>query len=423
MALLAIGSTALGFALLGLAAFDIWATVLHPGLESPLSNRFHRAGWRLISGMARHVPFGARLREAALPLLVAGLISLWITLIFCGFAALYVPWLDVSGAFNIAEGATRHWSDSLYLSGTAISTLGFGDITPEAWPVRALAVLEGMSGMATISLAIAYVLAVYPTLARLRVCVTALEAEVAGRANGLPLLRRYLHEEGRWDGDLDARLRTLALELLALTENHETHPILYYNHPPRVQQSILRMLVTTQHLIGYLRYGLSPEHHATLVKNPQILLLEQAFAFSLRRLAASLHTTTREATADPVDQSRYAADFARLCGDLEALGLTSARQLDAEPVPVLAQGARYPGLTGVDEESPLFETQHGIGSQPRGADPALDLASESPVGAYSAFRQTTDPYLAAYATTSAYSLDEAQSDAGSVWEIAHERLP
>jgi len=423
MALLAIGSTVFGLALLGLAAFDVWATVLHPGLESPLSNRFHRTGWRFISGVARHVPFGARLQEAALPLLVAGLISLWIMLIFLGFAALYLPWLDVSGAFNTAQGTSRHWSDALYLSGTAVATLGFGDITPVAWPVRALLVVEGMSGMATISLAIAYVLAIYPTLARLRVCVIALEAEVAGRANGLPLLRRYLHEDGRWDSDLDDRLRALALELLALTENHETHPILYYNHPPRVQQSILRMLVTTQHLIGFLRYGLSPEQHASLVKNPQVLLLEQAFAFTLRRLAASLHTATHQASDDPMDKSRYAADFERLCGDLEQLGLTSARQLNDNPVPVLAQGTRYPDLTEEGEERFALQAQHGIGSHPGGSDPALDLASESPVGAYTAFRLTTDPYLVAYAVTSAYSLDDAQSDAGSVWEIADERQP
>lgn len=423
MALLAIGGTILGLALLSLAVFDIWATVLHPGLESPLSNRFHRTGWRFISGVARRVPFGARLQEAALPLLVAGLISLWIMLIFLGFAALYAPWLGVTGAFNIAQGATRHWSDAFYISGTALATLGFGDINPEAWPVRALVVLEGMSGTATISLAIAYVLAVYPTLSRLRVCVTALEAEVAGRVNGLPLLRRYLHEDGRWDSDLDDRLRALALELLSLTENHETHPVLYYNHPSRVQQSMLRMLVTTQHLIGYLRYGLSPEDHAILVKNPQVLLLEQAFAFSLRRLAASLHTATHEASDNPMDKSRYAADFARLCGDLEALGLTSARQLDAEPVPVLAQGTRYPGPDTEELESPSFEAQRGIGTHPGATDPALDLVSESPVGAYTAFRLTTDPYLVAYAATSAYSLDEAQSDAGSVWEIADERLP
>jgi hypothetical protein len=423
MPLLTIGSTALGLALLGLASFDIWATVLHTGLESPLSNRFHRAGWRSIDAVARHVPFGARLREAALPLLVAGLISLWLALLFLGFAALYLPWLGVSGAFNLAEGTSRHWSDALYLSGTAISTLGFGDITPQVWPVRALAVLEGLSGMATISLAIAYVLAVYPTLARLRLCVTALEAEVAGRANGLPLLRRYLHEDGRWDGDLDDRLRTLALELLSLTENHETHPVLYYNHPPRVQQSMLRMLVTTQHLIGYLRYGLSPEHHAGLVKNPQILLLEQAFAFTLHRLAASLHTATHQTSDDPLDRGRYADAFDRLCGDLEALGLTSARQRDDEPVPVLAQGTRHADLDERHNGHSSFETQHGVGVQAVGADPALDFVSESPVGAYAAFRQATDPYLVAYAATSAYSLDDAESDAGSVWEIADERLP
>ena len=422
MVFITIISTMLGLVLLGLVAFDIWATVLHTGLESPLSNRFHRSGWRVITAVSRRVPFGTPLREAALPLLIAGLISLWIMLIFFGFAALYVPWLDAPGAFNIAEGATRHRSDALYLSGTAISTLGFGDLTPEAWPVRAMVVLEGMSGMATISLSIAYVLAIYPTLARLRVCVTALEAEVGGRANGLPLLRRYLHDDGRWSGDLDARLRALALELLALTENHESHPVLYYNHPPRVQQSMLRMLVTTQHLIGFLRYGLSPEHHANLVKSPQVLLLEQSFAFSLRRLAASLHTATHQHSDDPSGKGRYANEFARLCGDLESLGLTSARQLDADPVPVLAQGTRYPSLIEEGRAYP-FEAQHGTGNHPGGSDPALDFVSESPVGAYAAFRLATDPYLVAYAATSAYSLDEAESDAGSVWEIADARLP
>lgn len=421
MSLLTIASSAIGIALLALVAFDIWATVLHPGLESPLSNRFHRTGWRLIRGAARYLPRGAALLEAGLPLLIAGLISLWIVLIFFGFAALYLPWLAVSGTFNLAAGATRHWSDALYLSGTAISTLGFGGITPEAWPVRALAIVEGLSGMATISLAIAYVLAVYPTLTRLRVSVTALEAEVAGRANGLPLLRRYLHEDGRWDADLGDRLRTLALELLALTENHETHPVLYYNHPPRVQQSMLRMLVTIQHLIGFLRYGLSPERHPNLVRNPQVLLLEQSFAFSLRRLSASLHTATTAAPDDPLHERRYAAAFERLCGDLEVLGFTSARQIDAEPVPVLAQGTRHP--TPGDPEGAVapFAARHAVGMRQSGQDPALDFASDSPVMAYIAFHLATDPFLIAYAATSAYTLEEAQSDAGSVWDIASER--
>lgn len=421
MALLTIGSSALGIVLLGLVAFDIWATVLHPGLESPLSNRFHRTGWRIIRGTAAYLPRGAVLLQAGLPLLVAGLISLWLLLIFLGFAALYLPWLAMPGAFNLATGATRHWSDALFLSGTALSTLGFGDIIPATWLVRALVVMEGLSGMATISLAIAYVLAIYPTLTRLRICVTALEAEVAGRANGLPLLRRYLHADGRWNAALDDRLRSLALELLALTENHETHPVLYYNHPPRVQQSMLRLLVTTQHLIGFLRYGLSPERHPNLVRNPQVLLLEQSFAFSLRRLSVSLHTATTALSDDRLHERQYAAEFARLCSDLEELGLTSSRQIDAQPVPVLAQGTGYPTLDDTQETGVSSATHHAVAHRRSGQDPALDLASDSPVLAYTAFRLATDPYLIAYAATSAYALEEARSDAGSVWDITSER--
>ena len=242
-------------------------------------------------------------------------------------------------------------------------------------------------------------------MARLRIRATALDAEVAGQVNGLPILRRYLRHDGRWNGELDDRLRELGLELLELAENHEAHPILYYSHPPRVQQSILRMLLTTQQLIALLRYGLSPERHPDLVQAPQLLLLEQAFGYTLRRLSSSLHTTLAEPRHAAAMQGEMRSAFRRLCEELESLQLTSARQHDDHPVPVLAESEQRDNVAKQQRE-----TRQGSGN-----DPALDHGSRSPLDAYVAFRLATDPHIAAYATASGYSLQEAQRDDSAIW--------
>jgi voltage-gated potassium channel Kch len=392
-----IGITALGAVILLLTYIDIWATVLHPSLESPLSNRFHRTVWRAVRLIARRVRRPHRFLNAALPLLIGGLILLWLLMLLIGFALIYYPWLGDPGAFETPPDYSNSWFDALYVSGTTLFTLGYGDITPLTTTLRAVAIIEAGSGMATISLAVTYVLAVYPTLTRLRIRATALDAEVAGQVNGLPLLRRYLRHDGRWNGELDERLRELALELLELAENHEAHPILYYSHPPRVQQSILRMLLTTQHLIALLRYGLSPEQHPDLVRAPQLLLLEQSFGYSLRRLSSSLHTVLTEQHHDATTRAEMRDAFKQICAELEEMELTSALQHDEHPVPVLAEAEQR-------------ETRPGNGD-----DPALDHGSRSPLDAYVAFRLATDPHIDAYATASGYTLEEARRDDSAIW--------
>lgn len=412
--LLTIVCTVLGTILLLAVYFDLWATVLHPGIESPLSNRFHRTSWRVIRILSKIAPRPDRLLYAGLPLLIGGLILLWLILLGGGFALLYYPWVGNPTAFDTPPDVLGSWFDALYISGTTLFTLGYGDIPPLTKPLRILAVIEAGSGMATISFAVAYVLAVYPALSRLRIRATALDAEVAGQTSGIPMLRRYLLSDGRWNGDMDDRLREMALELLELTENHEAHPILYYSHPPRVEQSILRMLLTIQHLIGLLRYGLSPERHADLVHNPQLLLLEQSFSHSLRRLSISLHTSLTEPPGKTLGQEDHHEAFARICGELEQLGLVSSRQLDEHPVSVLAQGAPSVGSAATDRDD-AAANMVPIGQNSTTYDPAFDQNSGTASEAYIAFRVATDRHIAAYAVTSGYTIAEALRNDEAAW--------
>ena len=426
--LLRLGCATIGALVIVVVQFDILVTVLHPSVEGPLSTRFHRGAWRLLRLLARAVPGGTR-RHAfltgGLPLLIAGLIGLWLAGLLVGFALVDYPWLGDPARFATPVGAAPSPAEALYFSGVTLFTLGYGDIQPVAGPFRALAVLEAAGGVLTVSFSVAYLLAVYPALARQRAVAIALDAEVAGQAGGLPLVRRYRRADGGWDGQLEVRLRELGLELLALTESHETHPVLYYAHPRRAQHSFLRMLLTVRGLVGLLRYGLAPERHAELVRNPQLLLLEQALGYSLRRLADSLHSPP-VAAADAAERRRLAAEYARLCADLEGLGLASARQVAARPVPALVAPAGTGDADAPADADRRAGSAEGVATyagEPDVLDPALDYASDSPVAAYVAFRLATDPYLAAYAAASGYTVAQAGATDETGWWVGDRPAP
>lgn len=404
----------LGVLFIGLAHVDILATVMHPHIESPLSSRFNRlvgrlfgSAGRLLSGHRRHLLLGW-----GLPVMIAGLIAVWLLLLLTGFALLYYPWIHQPTHFALPAYNESAVLDALYFSGVALTTVGFGDIQALSWPLRFLAVGEAASGILVVSLSVAYLLAVYPALAQKRVVAVALDADVAGRPSALPMVRRYLVGAAGSTDELTARLRELARELVSLTESHASHPVLYFVHPPDIRFSFLRILVTVQSLVGLLRYGLSPDRNP-IVRNPQLLLLEQALHYSLRQLTSSLHIPDIKRTDSQEERRRLAADYARLCGDLEALGLVSAQSEAVQPVPAINQSlgngehAGQPVARDNDTATDTF-------------DPALDLAADSPCRAYLAFRLATDPHLASYAAGSGYDLAEAKHDRETTWERDYE---
>ncbi len=427
---------ALGALIIALVQFDIIATVLHPEVESPLSNRFHRLTWRALHAVTR-LRRGRGWRHRPLnwgmPLMVAGLIALWLALLLVGFALLYYPWTGDPAAFTTPDGGGDSFVEALYFSGVTLLTIGYGDIQPVAWPFRMVVLAEAASGVVVVSLSVAYLLAIYPALSQKRAIAAALDAEVAGQADGLPMVRRYLVEGRDWDGDLAKRLRELGLELLTLTEAHETHPVLYYAHPRRVQHSFLRILITAQSLVGLLRFGLSPDRHRGLVRHPQLLLLEQSLHYSLRRLSASLHIPVVERAEHEAERRRLLADYQGLCDALEGLGLVAARSVATAPVPVLV-GSETTDTDPVSDGAPGQGQGQGQGQggngqrsvagasftyagEPELLDPALDLSSDSPVEAYITFRLETDPHIAAYAIACGYTVEEAKCDSETTWWV------
>ena len=127
MIAIATGSALAGGVLIGLTMFDIVATVLHPQAQSPISNRGQRLGWQVLRLVARRFR-SPRLRHAllgwGLPLLVAGLIALWVLSLVVGFALIYYPWLGDPAYFAIPIEARGSLLEGLYFSWPSLSTGG-----------------------------------------------------------------------------------------------------------------------------------------------------------------------------------------------------------------------------------------------------------------------------------------------------------
>jgi hypothetical protein len=216
--------------------------------------------------------------------MIAGLLILWLLAFLTGFALLYAPSMSRPGAFSSSVGKLN-WPDAFYISGMCLTSIGFGDVVPREGLLRAMAVSEGMCGLLVVGVTITYVIGVLPSLPLVRVLATTLNEETDGQVNAVPMVHRYLAVDS-----IEAmlqRCRELATQLIVLAEAHSSHPVLFYAHPKRVEQSFLRILVVTQQLVLLLRYGLRQADFPALVRDPRVVGLEESFIAAIRQIAAS----------------------------------------------------------------------------------------------------------------------------------------
>jgi hypothetical protein len=89
------------------------------------------------------------------PFSILGLLVLWGVTEILGWALI---WWGLRGGF---EPPLVHPGDALYFSGVTFFTIGFGDIVPAQPAARALALVEGASGLCTLALVIGYLPALY----------------------------------------------------------------------------------------------------------------------------------------------------------------------------------------------------------------------------------------------------------------------
>src|SRR5947199_1618138 len=141
---------------------------------------FYRAGWRAWAALADRLP--ARRRQTFLsvfgPLSLLALIAVWAAGLIVGFGLVH----------HGLDPHDRSPAESLYLSGTTFTTLGYGDVTPRTPAARVLAVAEAATGFGFFAVVIGYLPVLYQSFSRREAFIALLDA----RAGSPPAAGRML---------------------------------------------------------------------------------------------------------------------------------------------------------------------------------------------------------------------------------------
>jgi hypothetical protein len=198
---------------------------------------YYRATWRAWTAAARLIP-ASRRRQTFLsvfgPLSLLVLFAVWAAGLVAGFGL-------VHHALAPREGGL---AESLYLSGTTFTTLGYGDVTPAVPATRALAVAEAATGFGFFAVVVGYLPVLYQSFSRREAFIALLDARAgspptAGRmllrtppaGAGGAYLNAFLAESERW-----------AAEVL---EGHLSFPVLGFYRSQHDNQSWLAALACT----------------------------------------------------------------------------------------------------------------------------------------------------------------------------------
>jgi hypothetical protein len=298
--LLEIAAPAVGILLILLVGYDMFMTVLHPHTESPISTWIERLLWAMIS--------------------IAAMGITWMAGLLLGFAAIFFPWIhDPEAIVRANDSNSPAWLDALYYSGVNLSTLGYGDFQPLHPLLKLVAMTEGFSGIAVLSMTIAYVLEVYPVLQRKRTLAVLLNEETAGHLDGIPMLTRYLRRDNF--AELATLLRTINLDLLYLAEAHRRLPVLHYTHPPEPELSFHRVLLVVRALAGSIRYGMAGGEGLAWGEDPRVQDLEDSLFYTLYTLGSSRQLSLTHNGERGADVEKVREEFGALVGRLREHGL------------------------------------------------------------------------------------------------------
>jgi hypothetical protein len=198
------------------------------------SRLYYQTGWRAWRGVARLFP--APRREQTFlsvfgPLSLFGLFALWAVGLVLGFGLLHHALAPRAGGFG----------ESVYLSGTTFTTLGYGDVTPTTAAGRALAVVEAATGFGFFAVVIGYLPVLYQTFSRREAFIALFDARAGSPpAGGRMLLRTPPSADGgRALGAFLGEAERWAAEML---EGHLSFPVLGYYRSQHDNQSWLAAL-------------------------------------------------------------------------------------------------------------------------------------------------------------------------------------
>lgn len=150
---------------------------------------FYRLCWQACCALVDRTP-SPRIRRALLgafgPLSLFGLFGVWCTGLIVGFGLLH----------QAVAPSNRLLEDSLYLSGTTFTTLGYGDINPAGTPGRIVAIAEALVGFATLAVVIGFLPVFYQAFSARELTIALLDARAGSPPSAGQMILRLPPKNG-----------------------------------------------------------------------------------------------------------------------------------------------------------------------------------------------------------------------------------
>jgi hypothetical protein len=154
------------------------------------------------------------------PALVLVLLAIWVAALLLGYGLLFHAMRDQ------LSPRPAGFAEAIYVAGTALFTIGFGDFIPVGTGARVLSLVAAGTGLGIVALVITFLFSLYGAFQRREVQVVTLDARAGAPPSGVAILETYARL-GLVDElpDLFARWELWAAEVL---ESHVAYPILAY---------------------------------------------------------------------------------------------------------------------------------------------------------------------------------------------------
>lgn len=214
------------------AALVVWVlvtairvVVLPRGARSGLTSAVFAVSGSVLGFFARRTSSYERedrIRALFAPIALLGVVASWLVLVFVGFAMMF--W-----AFEPDSGANA----AFYLSGSSITTLGFGPAETVAEEV--LAFIEAGLGLLLLTLLITYLPSIYSAFSRREQKVALLEVRAGVPPSALEFLLRF--KRIGWLDRLDDEWMEWEAWFAEVEESHTTYPVLAFFRSPDPHRS------------------------------------------------------------------------------------------------------------------------------------------------------------------------------------------
>jgi hypothetical protein len=263
---------------------DVFVTVFNYDGFTFVAGRFHRLLWRGLCRGTSGLPADGRASVLSLgsaAMLPATLI-LWLVLEVSAFALMYLPGL-AGGGFVLSDHLQPQIGTAYYLSAGGITSLTFGDVVPRSGLCQALVDAETVVGLATVGLAVAYILAAFDALGRLNKLHGRVRRQATEPNRPSTIVARYFH--GGQPGELTGVLQAFAEDLDDYDQGLRRYPVVFYFHSRRAERSIPRIFAALGDLIEVTRWGLPAGQ--PLTRHPDVLALADEYTATVRRLQRS----------------------------------------------------------------------------------------------------------------------------------------